>query len=61
MLRFNETRRILPDVYQCTFTAQQSGLEQDGIIRRTVCPEVPLHRDYRPTEMMRGAAMKLRA
>ncbi len=48
--RFNELRRLVPNITQRMLTLQLRALEDDGIIRRTVYEQVPPHVEYAFTE-----------
>lgn len=54
-LRFNELRRIFPDVTQKILTQQLKDLENDGLIVRTVYPERPPKVEYSLSEL--GSAL----
>lgn len=44
--RFNELRRLMPDISQKVLSATLRNLEEEGLISRTVYPEVPSRVEY---------------
>lgn len=52
--RFNELRRLMPDVTQRMLTQHLRELEADGIVHREVKEKVPPHVEYSFTEMGRS-------
>lgn len=51
VIRYNEFRRIIPNVTQKMLTQQLKELEKYGIVSRSAYPTVPPTVDYRLTEL----------
>lgn len=49
--RFSELRKTLPGISQKVLTDSLRSMETDGIITRTVYPEVPPHVEYSLSEI----------
>lgn len=50
-LRFNQIQKLLPNVTQATLTKQLRTLEEYGIIKRTIYPQVPPKVEYELSQM----------
>lgn len=48
--RFSELKECIPDITDKMLSIQLKALEEDGIIQRTVYPEVPPRVEYEYTE-----------
>lgn len=49
-MRFSELRKQIPDITEKMLSIQLKGLEDDGLVKREVFPEVPLRVEYSLTE-----------
>lgn len=60
-LRFNELGREIPDVSKQMLSQTLKRLEQDGLIVRTLYPEVPVRVEYALTDLGRSLMVPLLA
>jgi DNA-binding HxlR family transcriptional regulator len=58
-IRYNEIRRRIEGISQLTLTLK--GLEQDGLVTRTMYPTIPPRVDYELTELGRKSIVPLKA
>ncbi|QGY32465.1 winged helix-turn-helix transcriptional regulator [Pantoea cypripedii] len=61
VMRNSELRRAIPEVSQKMLIQQLRDLEKEGIVSRTVYPEVPPKVEYRLTEQGRALQPALQA
>lgn len=50
-LRFNQLRKFIPDISPKVLSSTLQILEVDGLVKRTLYPEVPPRVEYQLTEM----------
>lgn len=59
-LRYNQLKKCLPDVSERMLAKQLKSLEEDGLLARTVYPEVPPKVEYQLTELGKGLVLRLK-
>jgi DNA-binding HxlR family transcriptional regulator len=52
--RFSELKRLIPDITEKMLSLQLKTLEEDGIVKRTLYPEVPPRVEYEMTDFGRS-------
>ena len=60
-IRYNEIRRRVEGISQRMLTLTLKGLEQDGLVTRTMYPTIPPRVDYELTELGRKLTVPLHA
>ncbi|WPC75293.1 winged helix-turn-helix transcriptional regulator [Vibrio porteresiae] len=59
--RFGELRKAIPGITQHMLTTQLRELEADGLVSRTIYPEVPPRVEYEITDKARGLGPTMEA
>ena len=52
-MRFGELKKQIPEITEKMLSIQLKGLEEDGLVKREVFPEVPLRVEYSLTDFGR--------
>jgi DNA-binding HxlR family transcriptional regulator len=60
-IRYNQVRRVVEGISQRMLTLTLKGLEQDGLVSRTVYPTIPPRVDYELTDLGRTLIVPLKA
>jgi len=60
-IRYNEIRRRVEGISQRMLTLTLKGLEQDGLVTRTMYPTIPPRVDYELTKLGRKLIVPLQA
>ncbi|MDB5990796.1 MAG: hypothetical protein JWQ10_2199 [Herbaspirillum sp.] len=60
-IRYNQIRRVVEGISQRMLTLTLKGLEQDGLVSRTVYPTKPPRVDYELTDLGRTLIVPLQA
>ena len=60
-IRYNEIRRRVEGISQRMLTLTLKGLEQDGLVTRTMYPTIPPRVDYELTQLGRKLIVPLKA
>jgi DNA-binding HxlR family transcriptional regulator len=60
-MRYNQIRRVVEGISQRMLTLTLKGLEQDGLVNRTMFPTIPPRVDYELTDLGRTLIVPLQS